>query len=170
MSPPTAWFNEAFFFLRRFDFLCSQFLNEQVIASWSDSVLGLRKARSPACTRKHADMHLKNEEVILMSVPRLLFSCAVVHYQNDVSDQTGEEWMWGFYATDPQLSALPADRRRSCLNVGYGEQMTQRNAPLCGQTIHVCLHAESQNNGTCVREVLAFRHGWRLQWRWRPEG
>lgn len=75
-----------------------------------------------------------------MSVPHPLFSCAVVRYLNYVSDQTGEDWMSGFYATDPQLSTLPADHRRSCLNVGYCEQMTQRNAPLCGQTIRVCLH------------------------------
>lgn len=118
----------------------------------------------PVCVNQQTCTFKK--EVILMSVPRLLFSCAVVRYLNDVSDQTREDWMSGFYATDPQLSTLPADRRHSCLNGGYGEQMTQRNAPRCGQTIHVCLHAESQNNGTCVREVLVFRHGWRLQW-WR---
>lgn len=80
-----------------------------------------------------------------MSVHRRLFSCAVVRYLNDVSDQTGEDCMLVFYATDPQLSTLPADRRHSCLNVGYGEQMTQRNAPRCLWPDNTCLSARRES-------------------------
>lgn len=56
---------------------------------------------------------------------------------------------------NPQLSTLPADHRRSCLNAGYGEQMTRRNAPLCGPD-NTCLSATAR--------VKIMAHVWERCW------
>lgn len=103
------------------------------------ALLGLRKARSPTCTRKHADMHFKNW-VILTSVPRLLFPCAVARYLSDVRDQTGEDWM----------SVFLCNRTHSCqhcrLTTGAAAWMQATANKWRGamrrsvaQTIRVCL-------------------------------